>query len=320
MQVPLEFPLGMTHKKTNTRLSTRNDVSSGYTFWRQASLRVGRAGYRAVARALDHDAINLAQSTAYSGMVALFPALIAAAAVISLLPHSAPLRAEIGVLFDRIMPGDVTPILEGYFVASPGKALSVRAVLVSVLVSLSGASGVIATLMEGIRRAHGLPEDCWTFRQRRARALLLVPLSLLPLGVASGLVVFGHSMALWLGAHVPTAVRSGVFVGALVVRWTVALGGTVGLIAVLYSMGTPKRQSWRSVMPGAVLATALWLGTTVVFGWYVTKFANYSQVYGSLGAGIALLFWLYITCLCVLLGAEFNVQFQSSSRDDAAGS
>jgi membrane protein len=63
------------------------------------------------------------------------------------------------------------------------------------------------------------------------------------------------------------------------------------------------------VVPGAVLATGMWFLTTLAFGWYVTRFANYSEVYGSLGAGIALLFWLYIVSLCVLCGAEFNAQF-----------
>lgn len=57
------------------------------------------------------------------------------------------------------------------------------------------------------------------------------------------------------------------------------------------------------------MATAMWFLTTLVFGWYVTRFANYSEVYGSLGAGIALLFWLYIISLSVLCGAEFNAQF-----------
>ena len=71
------------------------------------------------------------------------------------------------------------------------------------------------------------------------------------------------------------------------------------------------QQSWKRTLPGAVAATAMWFLTTLVFGWYVTRFANYSQVYGSLGAGIALLFWLYIISLSVLCGAEFNAQFHS---------
>jgi membrane protein len=71
------------------------------------------------------------------------------------------------------------------------------------------------------------------------------------------------------------------------------------------------RRSWVRVVPGAVVATSIWFITTLVFGWYVTRVANYTQVYGSLGAGIALLFWLYFVFLSVLVGAEFNAQVGS---------
>jgi membrane protein len=81
-------------------------------------------------------------------------------------------------------------------------------------------------------------------------------------------------------------------------------------------MGTPVRQPWRRVLPGAIAATAMWFLTTLAFGWYVTRFANYSQVYGSLGAGVALLFWLYIISLSILCGAEFNVQFNAHFHGD----
>jgi membrane protein len=272
---------------------------------------LGRILVRAIARAIDHDCVNIAQSAAYSAIVALFPALIVAAAAVSFLPDSTPLRSQMSIVFDRILPPDVSPILQSYFVTTPTRGHSAHVLLVAILVSLTGASGVIATLMEGIRRAHQLPEDCWTFWQRRVRALLLVPLSLLPLAVASLLVVFGHLFTLWLGAHLLTSMRTIVILIASLIRWSVALTAYAMLIALLYHMATPRRQSWLSVIPGAIIATALWFVTTLAFGWYVTRFANYSQVYGSLGAGIALLFWLCIICLSVLCGAEFNVQFQS---------
>jgi uncharacterized BrkB/YihY/UPF0761 family membrane protein len=69
-----------------------------------------------------------------------------------------------------------------------------------------------------------------------------------------------------------------------------------------------KQWSWSASLPGAALATGLWFVSTLLFGFYVTRFANYSRVYGSLGAAIALLFWLYLVALCVLIGAEFNAQ------------
>jgi len=68
---------------------------------------------------MDHDGLNLAQSAAYSAIVSLFPALIVAAAIISLLPDTTPIRFQLSLFFDRILPPDVSPLLESYFVASP---------------------------------------------------------------------------------------------------------------------------------------------------------------------------------------------------------
>jgi len=256
---------------------------------------------------MDHDTLNLAQSAAYSAMVALFPALIVAAAFIAILPDNAPVRSQLGAFFDRILPPDVAPLLEGYFDTHSAK--SAQALTIAFFVSLTGASSVIATYMEGLRRAYELPQDCWSFWGRRARAYALVPLSLVPLAIASILVVFGHIITMWLAYRVVPYMRTEVYVVASIVRWLVALASSTGLIALIYHMGTPIRQPWRQVIPGAVAATVMWFLTTLAFGWYVTRFANYSQVYGSLGAGIALLFWLYIISLSVFFGAEFNRQF-----------
>jgi len=259
-----------------------------------------------------HDCLNLAQSTAYAAMVSLFPALIVAAAVVSLLPDTAPIRFQVSAFFDRILPPDVSPMLEGYFVDSPHSPRSTHALIVAFFVSLIGASSVIATLMEGVRRANDLPMDCWTFWQRRTRALLLVPLSLLPFAVASLLVVFGHFLTEWATLHLMPFALAPVYIFALLLRWCVELIGSIGIIALIYHMGSPMQQSWKRVLPGAVVSTIMWFLSTLIFGWYVTRFANYSQVYGSLGAGIALLFWLYIISFSVLCGAEFNTEFHAA--------
>jgi membrane protein len=274
-------------------------------------LRLPRILQGTLLRAAKHDCLNLAQSTAYSAMVSLFPALIVAAAIVSLLPDTAPIRFQLSAFFDRILPPDVSPLLEGYFVDSPHSPRSTHALLLAFVVSLLGASGVLATLMEGVRRANDLPADCWTFWQRRFRALLLVPLSLVPFALATTLVVFGQFFTEWLALHISPFVRTPIFLFALLIRWVVALSGSIGIIGLIYHMGTPIEQSWKRVLPGAILSTVLWFIATVAFGWYVTRFANYSQVYGSLGAGIALLFWLFIISLCVLCGAEFNTEFHA---------
>ena len=269
---------------------------------------------RALAHALEDDALNIAQSAAYSAIVALFPALIVFAAIVPLLPDTAPIRYELADVVRRILPTDVTPLLEGYFSPAQEGFTSARALILSVIVSVAGASGVIATFMEGLRRAYGLPPDCWSFWSRRGRALLLVPLSLLPLAASSLLVLFGHFLAVWLAGHGTPEHSLPIYLFVISVRWLVALAGSVCLIALLYKLGTPLRLSWRSTLPGALLAASLWFASTLVFGWYVTRFANYSRVYGSLGAGIALLFWLYLASLSVLCGAEFNGQLLVARR------
>ena len=277
----------------------------------KAALRTPLLLHRALLSALQHDFLNLAQSAAYSAMVSLFPILIVTAAAISLLPDTAPLRDQVGEFFAQVLPDSVYPLLTGYFASSPRSPHTARALVIAAIVSLSGASSVIATLMEGVSRANNLPASAWTFLQRRTRAFLLVPLSLAPLVLATVLVVFGQFITSWIAQYLATEVKPLFYAAALAVRWIIALGGVVGLTGLIYHLGSPLRQSWLRTLPGAVAATLIWFVSTLVFGWYVTRFANYSQVYGSLGAGIALLFWLYIVFLSVLFGAEFNTQFNA---------
>jgi len=273
---------------------------------------------RVVARLLEHDCLNLAQSAAYTAMVALFPALVVAAALIAQMPDVTPLKVEVGAFFDEVMPANVFPVLTSYFVNANvdanGKPHTAGALIAAAIVSLIGASSSIATLMEGLHRAADVPFRHWSFWRKRTRSLLLVPLSLVPLGIASILVVFGRWITEWLAEYMANPVKPAFFAVAIAVRWIVALAGVVGLTALIYHWGVPpmarlgQRRSWVKTLPGAVVATAMWFLTTLAFGLYVTRVADYSAVYGSLGAGIALLFWLYIVFLSVLCGAEFNAQ------------
>jgi len=278
----------------------------------------------------------VAQATAYSAMLALVPALIVAAAVLQWLPETTPLRVQLGIFFDRVLPSNVSPLLGRYFAGAPlggpgtataahgaahGVELGVRgagmaahtarSVAVAAVVSVGGAAGVMTRLMEGFRRAHGLKARRRSYWRRQLRALALVPLSLLPMAAASALVVFGHGMTHWLGAAAGPALRGPMVLAGFALRWGVAIAGSVAVIAMVYHLGTDveadvRDLSWRANLPGAAVATALWLGTTLGFGVYVTRFANYSRVYGPLGAAIALLVWLYLIALSVLMGAEFN--------------
>jgi membrane protein len=302
---------------------------------RHSLLHVGHTLRRAALCANEHDAVNLAQATAYSAMFALFPALIVAAALVSLLPDSLPFRMQMARFFGHVLPSNVSPLLEAYFNRVDQSHHAQRILLGSVVVTLTGASGVMSTLMEGFRRAHHLPLLRGNFWPVRVRSLVLVPLSLLPMTAASALVVFGHLLTRHLAGDLTPALRAPVYVVAFLLRWTVALAGSTGIIAVIYHLGTDltthmrdhlepliqpwqllrRDWTWSASLPGAAVATVLWFVSTLLFGFYVTRFANYSRVYGSLGAAIALMFWLFLIALSVLVGAEFNAQRTVQHRD-----
>jgi membrane protein len=160
--------------------------------------------------------------------------------------------------------------------------------------------------MEGFRRAYRLPLDDWSFWGRRLRALLLVPIALVPLSLATLVVVFGHQIETWMIDNAVHELRHMVIFFWRMARWSIAMLTSVAVLSALYHFGTRRKEHWFWVAPGAVTATLIWFPATLAFGWYVTRIADYSMFYGSFGAGIATLVWLYITAFSVLIGAELN--------------
>ena len=162
------------------------------------------------------------------------------------------------------------------------------------------------SLMEGFRRAYELPSGEWAYWQRVVRAFLLVAIVLIPLWLASLLLVFGQQIEGWMINNSDHELRHIVLFFWRMVRWALAFATSVTVLAALYHFGTKRGEHWKWVIPGALGATAVWFPATLLFGWYVTGVADYSMFYGSFAAGIATLVWLYITSFSALLGAELN--------------
>jgi membrane protein len=173
------------------------------------------------------------------------------------------------------------------------------------LLTIWSASGVIISWMDGFRRAYQLPKT-WGLVQERLIAISLVFMAGLPLSFATILVAFGSRIEmriLFLIGH-----EFGPLILLLwgATRWAIAILTSIAVIQLIYHNAVPRTQPWHSVLPGAVLSTAMWLLSSALFGWYLQHYTDYSVIYGSLGVGIALLVWMYLISLVVLIGAEFN--------------
>ncbi len=263
--------------------------------------------------AFQHDCLNNAKAAAYSAIFAIFPAVGVIAALLILLPDAALLRTQWEAVLNRSLPASVASLFETYFTASPGTGHSTGVLLGAAATSIYGAAGVLATLMEGFRRAYDVSDALWGpgFRgvfRKQLQSFLLVPIALVPLAVASTLVIFGHLLLTTLMRHSPMGWDAGLYWTANAVRWVASLCATAAVLACVYRYGLPLRPKWRAVLPGAAFATGTWFISTLFFGVYVTHFANYSRVYGSLGTGVVLLIWLFLTALAVLCGAELNAE------------
>jgi membrane protein len=253
-------------------------------------------------RAFQHDAFAIAKASAYSSIITFFPLLLVVGSVLANHRKTASYLREITYALDRILPaGSPTAIsyLQGNSPRSVGLLISAS------LITLWTASGVMISWMEGFRRCYELPK-IWGLVKERMIAFSLVLLAGAPLTFATILVASGSRIERNVLFHLNHEFGMYVLLMWTAIRWLIATLTSIAVIALIYHNAVPRTQPWHSVLPGATLATVLWFLSTALFGWYLQNYADYSIIYGSLGAAIALLVWMYIISLVILIGAEFN--------------
>ena len=259
---------------------------------------------KALWQALAHDVMNTAKASAYSGMLMFFPAMLVLTTLLAQVPQGNSLVGEFRTGFEQFLPADTMSVLQSYVLVR--RIHSTQVIFSATTLSVFAGLGLMLSLMDGFRRAYRTPREDWGFWDRRLRALLLVPIVLLPLALATLLLVFGRQIEHWMIENSGHELRSAVLVFWRMTRWIISFITSITVLGALYHFGTRRTEHWLWVVPGAIAATLLWFPATLAFGWYVTRVADYSMFYGSFGAGIATLVWLYLTSFSALLGAELN--------------
>lgn len=258
---------------------------------------------RACWRAFEDDCFAIAKAAAYSSTLTLFPLLLVVASALSYSRETHVLIREVASAVGAVLPPGPASEAIAYF--HTGKQQPTRLLISASMITLLAASGVMISWMDGFRRAYRLTKT-WGMWKERAVAIFLVLLSFLPMSFATLLVAFGNQFETWLSLHSWREFGPFIFFLWTLGRWTISTLASIAVISLIYHHGLPRTQPWHRVLPGACVATGLWFTATVVFAWYVKTVATYNLIYGSLGAAIALLVWMYILSIIVLVGAEFN--------------
>lgn len=262
--------------------------------------------------------LSIAKGAAYSGLLSFFPLLTTLAAILVQVRADAVARNISTFLFEVVPPG-TDEVVRNLFVVHGSRPKSL--LVIAILLAAYAASGVMISLMEGFRSIYHIPAGR-PFLKERGVALALVFCSVIPLWSASALIVAGtrseQLVMAWLRVIPEGSELSGwISLVGSGLRFAIALGSVVVVTTLVYYIGPNRKQSLQRVLPGAVLATVLWLLATGAFAWWVRHVAQYNLLYGSVGAGLALLVWMYLLAVISLFGCEFNAVREAGRGPDA---
>ncbi|MFF0482840.1 YihY/virulence factor BrkB family protein [Streptomyces sp. NPDC004435] len=253
----------------------------------------------------EDELMDRAAALTYYGVLSLFPGLLA---LVSLLGISG--RRTTDRVLDSLgglAPGPARDVLEQTLASLRENAATGATMAVAGLaVALWSASGYVGAFMRAANRVHDVPEGRPLWK--------LLPLRL---GMTAALMVMAATGALVFVLSGDVAHRAGDALGVgdtalavwSVAKWPALLLLAVVMIALLY-WGSPnaKGRGWRWVTPGSVLALLIWVTASAGFGVYVSTFASYNRVYGTMAGVVVFLVWLWITNLAVLLGLELDAE------------
>jgi membrane protein len=253
-------------------------------------------------RAFVHDAFATAKASAYSSIFTFFPVLLIIGSSLASWRKGAPYLREISYALGSILPAGSNTALT-YLKA--GAKHPVGFLVTTSIITLWTASGVMISWMDGFRRCYELPKT-WGLVKERLIAFELVIFALIPMTFSTLLVAVGSKFETRLLPFIDPDFSIYILLLWGGIRWLIATLTAISVIALIYHNAVPRTQPWHSVIPGAILATITWFSVTVGFRAYLQHFGDFSTVYGSLGAAMALLVWMYMISLVVLVGAEFN--------------
>jgi membrane protein len=269
---------------------------------------------RTFAEFREDNATDWAAALTYYGVLSVFPALIALVSIVGLVGDSAtkPLLDNLGAF----APGPAHEILEkalnGLTQSRGGASLLF---LVGIAGAIWSASAYIGAFIRASNVIWDVPEGRPIWKTIPLRLVITIVMLVLLTATAIAVTVTG-----------PLADKVGSLLGvgdAAVTAWDIAKWPVLVLIVSLmfsilyYSAPNVRQPSFRWVTPGGVLAVVVWMAVSALFGIYVANFGSYNKTYGSLGAVIIFLVWLWLTNVAILLGAELNAEAERGRQIEA---
>ncbi len=241
-----------------------------------------------------------AAALAYFFLLALFPLLIFLASLLSYAPI-ANLFDEVVELMSAVVPRDAMMLIRA--VLRDVLRTNVGLLSVGMAGALIAASSGFSALIGALNLAYHVAEGRPYWKKRLVALGLTILVGILTLAALVALVLgpqFGSWVTRWLGVN-PIFASLWPYL-----RWTAAVGFAVISVELVYFLAPNVKQRFRAQVPGAIVAVVALITSSYGLSWYLRHLANMAKTYGTLGAVIALMLWLYVSALAILIGAGLN--------------
>lgn len=278
--------------------------------WKLGGLGVGQLTKRVGSEIQKDDVLGRSAELAYYFFLALFPLLFFVVSIFGLVAHNNPqFRLQMMNYIRTMLPPDASSLLsktlEQILRASSGTKL-----ILGLLGALWTGSVGIAAVMEMCNITYDVKDQRPFWKSRGLAILLTIACSILMVA-ALGLILYGPTLADAVFGKNPVVAWTW-----KIVQWPVAVLFVLATFALIYYFGPDvEHPKWHWITPGSAVGVLLWLAGSFAFRVYLHFFNTYSATYGSLGAVIILLTWLYLTGAAVMIGSEINAEIEHAAAE-----
>ena len=255
--------------------------------------------------------MSIAAGVTYYALLAIFPAIAALVSVYGLFADPGTIREHLNGL-SGVLPGGALEIIGEQVkrIASQGSGTLGFSFILGLGIALWSANAGMKAIFDALNIVYD-EEEKRSFVKLNALSLAFTAAALgFALLALAAVVVLPIALDFFgLGGGLEWLIAIG--------RWPLLLAFVVLGLAVLYRFGPSRdKAKWRWVTPGSLVAAFLWVAASLLFSWYVGNFGSYNETYGSLGAVIGFMTWIWASSVVVLLGAELNAEIEHQTVED----
>ncbi|WP_416044716.1 YihY/virulence factor BrkB family protein [Clostridium tyrobutyricum] len=260
-----------------------------------------------VIRFVKDDVMALSSQLAYSLVFSFFPFLIF---IISLVGYIPVESGDILIMLNGILPEDILKIIESTIVNIVDTRNN-KILFLSLIFTIWSASNGFQAVIKGLNKAYGEDEDRGILKLYTVSILCTFGIIFIIL-ITSILLIFGQLLGRFL--TIELGLNGNFNFAWNVVRYLIIIFSISSIFGAVYIYTPNVRLKWYEVIPGSIVSTITLILVSICFAFYVNNFANYSLIYGSIGAVIVLLTWLFILSNITIIGGEINALFWNKRR------